>query len=1375
MDVFLKTINPVTLHSIFNRRLLILLAVFSILTSAIALFSYQKYTIKRNHEALDETIAHMLPRIQEQEDRRNQNADRLLNIIDWSGIVRLPQPLRSEKLTAFFTAQSETLGFEGILITDPASSTPVFDYWAHAEKPHHLEAITGDQPLWFDQDHAVLYTRIKKAIRSDQGILNIIFFRAWDSEALKRISFPDTTAYIFLGERPILSSEGNLALAAKQATSLAYTTYFINNKEYQETSVAWTKVDIVGSDQAVSALKQLPLRIAVDAPVKNALPLQDVLIALIGIILLFGLLIFFIFGRWLSRIGTRLDNLTKAALAFQNAPKLICSNDPQRLLNLANGTYHDQISVIAQELSTLMKASKDRDKEHQTYLQTLDLMHDAVVEFSPDGRLIRATDAWKTLAGKDELTDSNILDSVHPEDRAQVLEQITALIEEKNQQINLNIRLLRLNDPEAVFWVEARLATVKEDGKAVGIRGIIRDITTLYLHKAAGDTARYTRSLIEASLDPLVTISAEGKITDVNTATEEVTGVSRSQLIGSDFAVYFTDPAKARAGYLEVFSQGFVTDYPLVIRHVSGSITEVLYNASLYRDDAGKVQGVFAAARNISARKQMEDALRNSHETLHSILETTRDGYFSVSSEGNLIDANTTYCRLSGYTRDELLQLKIFDLEAIENNKDTAKHIQHIIKNGSDQFESVHRRKDGSTWHLEASITYHDFEGGRFFVFVRDITERKQIAAELEKHRDNQENLVIARTRELEEARDHLEEVVAQRTVELREALESARLADKAKDEFLANVTHELRTPLSAVIGMAGLARAISTEPRQRDYLDKITIAGKHLNGIINDLLDLSKIVAGYLEFENLTFSLRNLILQVRSVMFHRAAENGLELTESIHEAVPDVLLGDALRLKQILLNLVGNAVKFTPNGRVDIRVSLAAREENRICLDIAVEDSGIGMSAEDMERLFKPFTQADSAVSRKFGGTGLGLTISRQLAEMMGGNISVVSREGQGTTFLVKVWLGLGDPANLPQVEAVGQEFMHLRYHNARVLVVDDQPFNRDIVQGLLAVVGITPQLAENGQEALDLLADNTHPYDLVLMDIQMPVLDGITATRVIRGDDRFTTLPIIAMTAHTIAHEKEKSAAAGMNDHIGKPFDETSFYRILAKWIPESKQQPLVVSAPPVAASNPVCGIPPLAGVDLQTGLNLLQKDEARYRHWLGVFVKETPATLKQIRQALAAGQTESASMSAHTLKGRTGLLGMKALHSKAALLETALVAAQPADELLLDLEQDVAAMCAEIILGLDLDITPEIIRETLPVKPPDGPTPACIVQLLARLQAGDSDCDRLVTACLAELKDTAWAAHLQQAQQRIDNFDYAAASSILTHPPQQPQARG
>jgi signal transduction histidine kinase/CheY-like chemotaxis protein/HPt (histidine-containing phosphotransfer) domain-containing protein len=704
-----------------------------------------------------------------------------------------------------------------------------------------------------------------------------------------------------------------------------------------------------------------------------------------------------------------------------------------------------------------------------------------------------------------------------------------------------------------------------------------------------------------------------------------------------------------------------------------------------------------------------------------SIVVHASDGIVVVDIDGHVTFCNPAFAQLFQRAPDEfageLFGFPVVDGEATEIN---------VL------------RKDGSLAIAEMRVSQARAGGERAFIaMLHDITQRKRTEGEL------------------------------------REALEAARIADKAKDEFLANITHELRTPLAAVIGFSSLARPLSTDPRQREYLDKVNSAGKTLSAVIDDLLDLSKIVAGRLEFEDKPFSLRQLVERSRSLIGFKAQEKGLELLEKIDDELPDVLIGDSLRVEQILLNLLSNAVKFTAAGRIELCAAVQAREAQRVCLTLEVKDTGIGLSAEEITQLFKPFSQADASMTRKFGGTGLGLAICKRLAEMMGGDIGVSQREGGGSIFKVRLWLGLGSASDLPVAESNTAEDAWVSYQKARVLVVDDQPFNRDIAQGLLAAAGITPHLAENGQVALDIISSSEESFDLILMDLQMPVMDGLTATRAIRMRGDCAELPIIAMTAHTMAHERQKCIAAGMNDHIGKPFNEAGFFRVLAKWIPRSKQQLQAAIVPRPISNN---GLPLLTGVDTVAGLALLMGDEARYRHWLTDFVAEAPEAMKQIRLALDAGNATPASLVAHTLKGRMGLLGMTGLHVIAAALEAAIegavmataLANTQASQLLLDLERGVAVMCAEIRNGLGMGNNPASVTEPPLGNPPAGLPPESVTRLIAGLHAGDSDCDRLLDDCLAELGDTAWAPHLRQTLQHIQNFDYAAAVVLLSGTP-------
>jgi signal transduction histidine kinase/DNA-binding response OmpR family regulator len=476
---------------------------------------------------------------------------------------------------------------------------------------------------------------------------------------------------------------------------------------------------------------------------------------------------------------------------------------------------------------------------------------------------------------------------------------------------------------------------------------------------------------------------------------------------------------------------------------------------------------------------------------------------------------------------------------------------------------------------------------------------------------------------------DYFNEVLVESiTVELEKShlVRKAEAAAHAKDAFLANISHEIRTPMNSILGMAQLAFKAEHDPRQRDYLKKIQSSGEHLLGIIDDILDISKLDAGKLTIEVVDFEMVKVIETLNNLLAGKAEEKHLKLLFAIDPSLPRYLRGDPLRLCQVLTNLVNNAIKFTDAGEVTVRIKRQGEGRDAV-LRFEVQDTGVGMGRDEIAMLFQPFQQTDSSTTRKYGGTGLGLFICKQLVGMMdGGKIGVESFPERGSTFWFEVNLEKGVPPVEPQSPESAKNAAGVigKINGARILLVDDNAFNVEVAADFLHGAGALVTTCGNGKEALELLKQ--HRFDCVLMDVQMPVMDGVDAVRLMRADPQLHNVRVIGLTANASREDKERYLSAGMNDVIVKPFKYQTLFTTLARWLPQQSagddgvEQALAVAAArmdAVVISAELKGDPEI--IDLSILAEMTDNDQKRFTERARSFAASLDKDMVAIEDAL------------------------------------------------------------------------------------------------------------------------------------------------------------
>jgi len=1015
-----------------------------------------------------------------------------------------------------------------------------------------------------------------------------------------------------------------------------------------------------------------------------------------------------------------------------------------------------------------------------------------------------------------------------------------------------------------------------------------------------------SRLILESSGEGIFGTDTDGCISFVNPAACRMLGFSLQELIGQPSHTTFhhhrpdgSEYPKEECPMFAAYKRGEASriDDEFLWRK-DGTGLPVEYGATPISKE-GVVVGAVVSFTDVTLRKEeeaerlrAEQRIRETEQFFRSVLELAPDGLM-VADVGGIIQLANAQCeRLFGYTRDELIgrpveMLVPSSVRARHPELREAFHRAPQARAMGASGELRGQRKDGSLFPVEIGLSplpARQGTGAEVALSLRDITERRRQEAEV------------------------------------LEAKEKAEEATEMKSMFLANMSHEIRTPMNAIIGLSHLALKTPLNAKQRDYVSKVHNAGTSLLAIINDILDFSKIEAGKLDIETIDFQIDEVIGSVTTLTAQKAHEKGLEFLADVSSAIPEQLRGDPLRLGQILTNLVNNAVKFTERGEIRLKIELLEQTGEKVQLKFSVRDTGIGMTTEQSAKLFQAFSQADMSTTRKHGGTGLGLTISRRLVELMGGQIWIDSEAGVGSTFTFTVWLEVGHAvdgrqivpnkfqalrvlvvddnsaareilvesmqslaertdavssgpeaiaairerdADVPYdvvfmdwrmpgmdgleatrlikndpslhkrpaviiVTAFGREEVREEAENlhvagflvkpvtksmlvdslvnvfasevessattiaaghetraqlsgARILLTEDNEINQQIAIELLEGVGAKVDVADNGREAVDKLFQGAFPppYDVVLMDLQMPEMDGYQATARIRGDTRFAQLPIIAMTAHATLEERNRCLAAGMNDHISKPIHPDLLLDTVGRYyhttepatLAQAVEVAVTPSVPPVASGAPPAAfgsapaewLPDVEGLDTADGLLRVAGNKKLYLKLLRQFVAGEHDAPVRIRERLAAQDRATAERMAHTVKGVAGSLGAGAVQAAADDLERAVKEGTPS----------IGVLCnrlASVLSPLIADLR-AALGEPPMATPPDGRVavdPVLIRETVARMTKYLGEFDPAASECLVSdlprFRALFDAATLAQFEQHVNGYAFAEAQALL-----------
>ncbi|MCH7493451.1 PAS domain S-box protein, partial [bacterium] len=868
------------------------------------------------------------------------------------------------------------------------------------------------------------------------------------------------------------------------------------------------------------------------------------------------------------------------------------------------------------DISKRKRAQEALLQSEELYRLITENSTDMISKHAPDGSFLFVSPACRTLLGHDPegLVGIALCDLCHPDDLDGLQQSRRHILSERTPH-TVAYRIRRQEGGWA--WFESTgNAVVGAGGEVTEIIAVSRDITERKrAEQALRDSEQRMASLFEHSPLGIEAYDAAGNLVLLNDAARKIFGILEANPEYNLFQSPFVVPELKESLAAGRPYKSQLIFKPSQAAFTSGRDAEVWTDAAIFPsfDDEGNVTGYFAVYEDITARKQVEDALQESEEKHRLLMNSIDSPALALNEEMEILYCNQPFADLLGADASDLVGQSLPSRQPGFASSPSCKAYLEVMAEGTSATVEL---QEGERHFLER---IHPTPWG-ILAIRGDITDRKRFE------------------REMLEARDT--------------ALEASRL----KSEFLANISHEIRTPLNGVLGMTRLALDTDLNSEQREYLDLVLASADSLLSVLNDILDLSKIEAGRLDLESMPFGLKAELGRLERIFRMRAEDRGLTLQWEIAAEVPENVVGDRIRLGQILYNLLGNALKFTEEGTVGLSVAVEETDGEQVLLRWRITDTGIGIPKDKQDLVFDTFSQADGSIARKYGGTGLGLSIASQLAGMMGGDIGLRSEEGKGSEFWFTTRFGIGEKAVVDTEESRPPPDHPLLRGERRlaILLVEDNLVNRKLARRLLEKGGHEVRTAVNGREALDLYGQGG--FDVILMDVQMPEMDGFEATAAIRRLEEGTSghQPIVALTAHAMKGDREKCLAAGMDGYVAKPLTTKSVLEELARVLAPEVGTPMEQrgSKTPKVGSRAKGQRP----VDEKGLIARVEGDHELLREVVELFLEEHPETMAQIGRALEKGDGAAVARAAHMMKGSVSNFCAEPARSAALRLEEA-----------------------------------------------------------------------------------------------------------------------